>query len=158
MRLPKVVEYALRSMAHLATKPMGSALSASNLSKETGIPNAFLSKVMRRLVLAKLVESRKGHGGGFSLTRAPSEIRFREILTAVDYDLDPERCAFGWDDCDAGAPCPLHPAWSLMKDSFADWANHTTLAEVDPTLEKSRRAKKGPKPDDSESLGGVSQV
>ena len=94
---------------------------------------------MRRLVLAKLVESKKGHGGGFRLAWLPKEILLREVLDAVDYDLDPDRCAFGWAECDPEQPCPLHPAWSEMKESFNHWADTTTLETAAAIREKSGR-------------------
>lgn len=127
MQLPQTVVYSLRSMAYLAILPEGNSASASKLSEETGIPSAYLSKVMRKLVLAELVSSQKGHGGGFRLAKAAKEICFREIMTAMDYEIDEERCAFGWDQCNDEMPCPLHPAWSVMKEKFNNWAITTPL-------------------------------
>lgn len=127
MRLPQTVEYALRSMAFLATQP-DEAISAQKLSSETGIPVSYLSKILRKLVVGDLLISQKGHGGGFILAYAPEEITFAEIFEAVEYTSDSERCVFGWDTCDPANPCPLHPAWSVFKASFTEWANTTTLA------------------------------
>ncbi len=142
MRLPQTVEYALRAMTYLATLPAGTAISTTALSENTGIPSAYLSKIMRKLVLSKLVGSKKGHGGGFSLAWTPSEILLREVLDAIDYDLDPDRCAFGWDECDPNNPCPLHPAWSEMKESFNSWADTTTL-ETAATIRRTSGRSKG---------------
>jgi len=105
-------------------------MRVKDLSVATGIPSHYLSKVMRRLVLAGLLTSRKGQGGGFLLSKEPREIPFIDILTAVDAYSTDGRCAFGWGQCDAVHPCPLHGSWSLLNDQLRSWAEGTTLADI----------------------------
>jgi Rrf2 family iron-sulfur cluster assembly transcriptional regulator len=130
MLLSQTAEYALRSMAWLATAPGGQPVRAADLSIATGIPSHYLSKVLRRLVLAKLLNSQKGQGGGFSLARPPEDITFIEIFSAVDAYPAEQRCAFGWGQCDPQDPCPLHDSWSYLKDQIRDWAAGTSLKEI----------------------------
>ena len=130
MLLSQTAEYALRVMAWLATAPKGKPVRAVDLSRATGIPTYYVSKVLRRLVLADLLKSQKGQGGGFSLSRAPREIAFINILSAVDALPTQGRCAFGWGQCDATDPCPLHNSWSQLDDSIRDWASGTSLEEI----------------------------
>ena len=130
MLLSQTAEYALRAMAWLATVPDRKPVRAVDLSGSTGIPAHYLSKVLRRLVLANLLESQKGQGGGFSLSRAPSEIAFIDILSAIDAYPTEGRCAFGWGQCDASDPCPLHNSWSHLNDRIRDWASGTSLEEI----------------------------
>jgi len=130
MLLSQTAEYALRAMAWLATVPDGEPVRAVDLSRATGIPAHYLSKVLRRLVLAGLLESQKGQGGGFSLPRAPAEIAFIDILSAIDAYPTQGRCAFGWGECDAADPCPLHHSWSHLNEQIRDWAAGTSLEEI----------------------------
>ncbi len=132
MLLPQTVEYAMRAMACLATLPPGEAVRAQVLSTKTGIPVSYLSKILRKLVVADLLISQKGHGGGFTLAYAPAEITFAEIFEAVEYGSHSDRCVFAWDTCDPRNPCPLHDSWSIFKEQFREWANTTTLASVNP--------------------------
>lgn len=130
MHFSQTAEYALRAMAYLAAWGDGQALNAQVLSEGTGIPLAYLSKVLRRLVRAGLLESQRGHGGGFSLRRAPGQISLHDILQAVDALEPPNRCVFGEPACDEAQPCLLHPAWSRLKTLFQAWATETTLADL----------------------------
>ncbi len=130
MLLSQTAEYALRAMAWLAAASPEAPVRARDLSAATGIPPQYLSKILRRLVLAGLLESQKGRGGGFTLAYAPEEIRFVDILEAVDAYPAPGRCAFGWGTCNGDHPCPLHAAWVQMSEALDSWANNTTLAEV----------------------------
>jgi len=130
MVLSQTAEYALRAMAWLATAPVGEPVRAKDLSIASGIPTHYLSKVMRRLVLAGLLVSQKGQGGGFLLSKSPEQIPFIDILMAVDAYPASGLCAFGWGECDEIHPCPLHSSWSRLNEQLRGWAEGTTLADV----------------------------
>jgi Rrf2 family protein len=105
-------------------------IRARDLSGEVDVPPSYLSKIMRRLVEAGLLASQKGHGGGFRIAKPLSEIRFADVLLAVDQEVRPEGCAFGWATCSELHPCPLHPFWKVLKDQFEHWAQEHTLQDV----------------------------
>jgi len=130
MYLTQTAEYALRVMAHMATLANTEPKRTRDLSDETGIPLFYLSKIMRRLVNAGLLLSQKGHGGGFTFAKPLSEIRFMDILSAVDYEVEPKKCVFGWGECGNQNPCPLHNFWQNLKDDFIQWAETYTLGDV----------------------------
>lgn len=130
MRLTQTAEYALRVMAQMATLRDNRPVRAQDLSQMTGIPLHYLSKILRRLVSAGLLNSQKGHGGGFVFARPVSRIYFSDILNAVNYEIEPSQCVFGWGECNRNNPCPLHFFWSDLKDYFSQWAEQHTLAEV----------------------------
>ena len=138
--LPQTAEYALRVMAWISARYPSEPTLARELSQGTQIPEQYLAKVLRRLVLAGILVSRKGRGGGFTLARPPREIRFREVLEAVHAYPQEGRCAFGWGDCDGANPCPLHESWSAMSDGFHRWAATATFARVQ-AAEATRRGR-----------------
>lgn len=129
MLLNQTALYCLRALAVLAGLAPGESLNAQALAERTGVPQQYLSKVMRKLVLARLVRSQRGHGGGFQLMRAPGAIRVSDALAAVDLQLD-GGCAFGFAKCDPANPCALHPLWSRLNDSLASWTESSTFAEL----------------------------
>ncbi len=127
MLLPQTAEYAFRAMTCLLKRYPDGATRSQDLSEQANIPPFYLSKVMRRLVLAGLVTSQRGHGGGFRLAKPPEQIRFLDILEAVDYQAEMGRCAFGIGRCNPDNPCPLHPAWSTLQGQFLVWASSNRL-------------------------------
>ena len=139
MFISQTAEYAIRAMSAIATLPEGIKIRATDLGRATGIPAPYLSKILRRLVLAGLLVSQKGQGGGFSLACPAAEIPFIDILNAVDAFPADGRCAFGWGSCDQLSPCPLHGAWSRLSHQIRDWANDTNLAEVATAAEGDQR-------------------
>ncbi|MBX3462774.1 MAG: Rrf2 family transcriptional regulator [Planctomycetes bacterium] len=140
MLLNLTAVYGLRAMATLAGLGPGESLNAAELSARTGVPQQYLSKVMRKLVVARLVRSQRGHGGGFSLQQPKARIRIADVLRAIDLDLGGGSCAFGYAACDPDNPCPLHPLWTRLQAGLDAWTCGSTLADVDPTLPaRSRR-------------------
>jgi Rrf2 family protein len=147
MFISQTAEYAIRAMAAIATLPAVQKIRAADLGRSTGIPAPYLSKILRRLVLAELLVSQKGQGGGFALARPAREIRFVDILNAVDAFPSEGRCAFGWGSCDEHNPCPLHGAWSRLNNNLRDWASTTNLAEIAEAATGDQRLNLSPEAD-----------
>ncbi len=131
MLLNLTAVYGLRAMATLAGLSPGESINAATLSERTGVPQQYLSKVMRKLVVAKLVRSQRGHGGGFGLLRPPAKIALTDVLRAIDIELD-GGCAFGYEQCDPQNPCALHPIWTRLQQNLDDWTSDSTLADLGP--------------------------
>jgi len=130
MYLTQTAEYVLRAMAQLAFVEENGVMSVADLAEATTIPRAYLSKIMRRMVVANLVTARKGHGGGFSLAKPAQEIRFADVLTAAGFQPMDSHCAFGWGKCNAARPCALHFAYTELTQRCGGWASDFTLADV----------------------------
>jgi Rrf2 family iron-sulfur cluster assembly transcriptional regulator len=155
MLVSQTSEYALRAMAWLASAPPDEPVRSRDLAAGSGIPLHYLSKILRRLVLAELLVSQKGKRGGFVLARPPHEIRFLDILAAVDAYPTQGRCAFGWGECDELNPCAMHDIWSELNESILSWAANNTLADVqskvpDPWSGRPSSLPEGENSDDSE--------
>lgn len=117
-------------MTYIAMKPQVELISGAEIAEATGIPLHYVSKVLRRLVVAGLLVSSRGRTGGFRLALPADCIRFLDILLATDFKPDSNHCAFGWPRCDPDHPCPLHPAYSELKQLFLKWSASVTLADV----------------------------
>jgi Rrf2 family protein len=140
MLLNLTAVYGLRALAVLAGLVPGESLNAAELADRTGVPQQYLSKVMRRLVLARLVRSQRGHGGGFQLMRPPAGIKVADALQALDLEVR-GTCAFGSSACDPDDPCALHPLWSRLQQSLADWTDGNTFADLQVPSVRVRRAR-----------------
>jgi Rrf2 family protein len=139
MYLNQTTEYALRTSACLA-RQAPARTRAEDLAAIAGVPRPYASKILRRLTMAGLLTSRKGRGGGFVLARRPEEIRFVDVMRAMDFEPAADHCLFGWESCDSQSPCPLHPLWSELKESIEDWARNSTLADLRRTVEDTLRS------------------
>lgn len=130
MFLNQTSHYALRAMTGLVISDTDEPIGSKKLAELTSVPSHYLSKIMRKMVEAGYVYSKKGHGGGFTLKVDPKSLRIIDVLSASGFDLEDQPCVFGFEKCNDDKPCPLHPIWKRLKNCFTDWAYNTTLEDV----------------------------
>lgn len=78
----QTTEYALRAMACLAYST-DELLSTPELARQTKVPPNYLAKVLQILASEGLIEGRRGVGGGYRLSRPPSEISMLDVINTV---------------------------------------------------------------------------
>ena len=128
-------EYAIRALTHMAASS-AEITSALEIAKAEDVPLPVLSKVLQELVRKGLLESRRGPGGGFRLSRRPELITLRDIVAAIDgldHFMD---CVAGLKVCSEEAPCPLHKTWSGMRTQILSSLETTTLAQMSQVAQK----------------------
>lgn len=130
MIISRTAEYALRIMAAVATSQGAIPLKAAEIAGHISCPKHYVSKVLRKLVNGGLLRAEKGHGGGFLLSKKASDIKFSDILKAVDNPLRRKHCIFGWRECNSSKPCVLHNSWQNVSQSFVEWADQTSLMDI----------------------------
>jgi Rrf2 family protein len=87
MKLTRATAYAVIALAYLARENADVPVASGAIARAGGIPDLFLLKVLLRLVQARLVRSRRGPGGGYTLARDPKDITLLEIVEAVEGPL-----------------------------------------------------------------------
>ena len=125
--LPKTAEYALRTVALLASSPDRSA-SADFLAEKTKVPRRYLHKVLQDLVKAKLVGSKSGPGGGYSLLMHVDEVSILDVINAV---APLERIRH----CPLGLPshttlCPVHKELDLAYQRTEEAFSKVTIGQL----------------------------
>lgn len=93
----QTAEYALRSIVWLALTPE-SLVPTTDLAKATRVPAHYLAKVLQQLAAAKLINGRRGVGGGYQLARPARDITLRQVVAAV---MPLDRIT----SCPMGVPC-----------------------------------------------------
>ena len=88
MKLSTKGRYAMVALSDIAMQPQGRLVSLGDIAARQDISLPYLEQLFVKLRRAELVTSVRGPGGGYRLSRAPSEIRVSDILTAVDEKVD----------------------------------------------------------------------
>lgn len=123
----QTVEYALRAMVALAGDDEV-PLTSEVISARTRLKGSYLSKVMRDLVVAGLVESQRGPNGGFILARPAAQIAILDIVNAVDPIKRITQCPMG--NPKHIKLCALHRKLDGAIAQIEVVLRDTTLAEV----------------------------
>ena len=122
------VEYALRAVAYLASKPSG-ARTVEQIAKGTKVPQAYLAKVIQELVHAGIARSQRGIGGGITLAKSAAELTMLEVVNAVDPIQRIESCPLELASHGVRL-CPLHKRLDAALAHIEEAFRSTTLAEI----------------------------
>jgi Rrf2 family iron-sulfur cluster assembly transcriptional regulator len=132
-------EYAIRALSCLALAPAGTA-RAEEIAHAEDIPLPILSKVLLELARKGLLESRRGPGGGFRLSRRPELILLRDIVAAIDGLDQFLLCVTGLPGCSDETPCPLHEMWKVMRTRLMDSFDTITLEMMARSITRKEQA------------------
>lgn len=130
MFISETSKYALRAVVCIAISDQQKPIRAKELSLEINIPQHYLSKVLRKLVEAKVLKASKGHNGGFVLARSEKQIKLIQVIEAIEEKIPERQCLFGWRRCDDKEPCVLHNRWRDVNNTFQNWLRSTSLEDV----------------------------
>lgn len=133
-------EYAIRALAHMATRQPGERILARDLAEATGVPRQFLGKILHRLARLGMLESAKGRGGGFRFARPPESIALAELVEAVEGEDIMKMCVLGLDQCNDAQPCPMHDQWKTFRDRLRDRIHAASIADLGRNLKAKRAA------------------
>ncbi len=111
--------YALRAVVYLAGQPDG-FVNRAQISGATLVPYDYLLKVLNQLDVAELIESRRGPGGGYRLSKPANELTALTVVLAVDTIPRITECPLGIVAHEQ--LCPLHQllddASRLVEEAF----------------------------------------
>lgn len=137
--LPLTVRYAIAACVCMA-RHGNARRPARAIAEATGIPPAFLAKILRQLAAAELIEGERGHGGGYRLARSPDEIVLADVVSALDGHSGSNVCPMGDRACSSDDPCPLHELWSLATAPINQLAQTVTLGRLAKISKDNERA------------------
>lgn len=110
LRVSRLADYASVVMACLA-RHSGEVLPATQVGEETRLELPTVSKLLKRLAHAGLVESFRGATGGYRLARQPKDISLAEIVEALDGPIGLTECGLGHGGCERQSFCAVSRDW-----------------------------------------------
>lgn len=136
----KGCQYALRALTFASADAPGTRFQARDLCEKAEIPEPITRKVFQSLVQGGFLQAHRGPGGGYSLTRDPTEITLLEVIQAVEGEHTFDGCVLGFTECGQANPCPMHHIWLAAKKSLLESLSSTTLSELTAlTLQRKMR-------------------
>ncbi len=136
--LTQKTKYALKALFYLARKdqqePKSPALIADIASSEN-IPRKFLEVILLELKHNGVLQSRKGKGGGYWLSKAPEELYVGPIIRIFEGPLAPILCVSKrhyqpCSDCEDVEHCSVRQVMFKVKLAILDVLDKTSLRDV----------------------------
>lgn len=117
MRLTTKGRYAVTAMLDLAIHYDDGPITLADISQRQGISLSYLEQLFAKLRRQKLVDSTRGPGGGYRLSRTPMEIPVADVILAVDEKVETTRCG-GLSNCQDDQQCLTHELWAELSDQI----------------------------------------
>jgi Rrf2 family iron-sulfur cluster assembly transcriptional regulator len=149
MRLTTKGRYAVTAMLDLAIHYTDGPITLADISQRQGISLSYLEQLFSKLRKQSLVDSTRGPGGGYRLSRDAADITVAEIVTAIDEKVDATRCG-GIGNCQDDTRCLTHELWTDLSNqiytflsgiSLQDLVNHRDVQEVAVRQDELQRSK-----------------
>ena len=129
MKLTTKSRYAVTAMLDIASHNTGSPISLPEISHRQNISLSYLEQLFSMLKKSGLVDSIKGPGGGYILSKDANEIVISEVIQAVDEDLETTACN-GKSNCHNNHQCISHNLWQDLGTEINNFLSDITLKQV----------------------------
>ncbi|KRG68006.1 SUF system Fe-S cluster assembly regulator [Pseudoxanthomonas dokdonensis] len=129
LRVTKLTDYATVVLTVLAARP-GEVLSAADLAEQSGLEPPTVSKLLKPLAQAGLVEGLRGVHGGYRLARDADRISLIEIVEAMEGPLAMTECSQHDSQCGIAHQCGVRSNWRLINDVVGDALRRVSLAQM----------------------------
>ena len=131
--LTKKSKYGLKALLDLADAAGRGPVLISDLAERQQLPKKFLEAILLDLKRHGLLQSKKGKGGGYFLSRKPNQITIGQVIRVLDGPLALVPCASQTayapcDDCLDEESCGVRRAMKEVRDATARILDHMTLA------------------------------
>jgi Rrf2 family iron-sulfur cluster assembly transcriptional regulator len=133
MRLSTKGRYAVMAMADLAAHEAGARpVSLADIAERQEISLSYLEQLFAKLRRGGLVNSVRGPGGGYRLSRPAGEIRVADIIVAVDEPISATRCRAGSPKgcTGSGQRCVTHDLWEELGRQIQVFLSSVSLGDV----------------------------
>jgi Rrf2 family transcriptional regulator, iron-sulfur cluster assembly transcription factor len=120
------------ALVDIAIEGKGGTVSLGEISKRQDISLNYLEQLFVKLRRAGFVESLRGPGGGYKLSKMPDAIRVSEILEAVDETMDALATGAGATgaSCGSRAQSLNNRLWESLSAQVYVFLHQTRLSDV----------------------------
>ncbi len=134
LRVSKLTDYATVVMTVLAgmadSSQADGVLSAQDLAARARLELPTVSKLLKQLAHAQLVESFRGVNGGYRLARAPQQISIADIVIAMEGPIGMTECSAHTGMCNHEPHCGVRVNWQRINQAIASALAGVTLADM----------------------------
>lgn len=134
MKISAQDEYGLRILLRIAKAPAADGLTLSQLSEMEQISQPYAAKITRALRLGGLIQSTRGHKGGYVLAMAAETIRVSEVLKVMGGTLYDEKfCGqhTGANSlCTNSVDCSLRSLWTILQHNIDRVLDQITISDL----------------------------
>ncbi len=141
-------KYGLQAVTVLARQYGRGPVLIADLAKTERIPRKFLELILLELKKKGILVSKKGKGGGYLLSRSPTDVSVGELIRALDGPIALLPCVSQTayrrcDECIDELTCGIRSVMKEVRDRTAEVLDGTSLEDL---IIRSTRASESGRP------------
>lgn len=125
--LSLTAKYALRAIYYLTSLEDGQYKLAQDIAQHTGIPRAYLARILSTMAKQGILHSRTGVGGGFCIKEESLGLTLYDIAGLFDNLNSYHGCVWGFETVCEFDFCPMHDCWAELDSRAMEILKSTTL-------------------------------
>lgn len=132
--------YGLRALVRMARHGADTPISLAELAASEEVSTRYLEQIFAKLRARGIVKGRRGPGGGYTLSRPPSEIRLFDVICTLENCIFTPECLGDLPgmskrrnrsrECEKADACITRKLWLAMRDSCAGLLMRNTLEDL----------------------------
>ena len=134
IKLSRMADYAVTLMAVFArsqeTSDEAGLMTVSALAAKTGLSEATVSQILKKLTRQKLLNSCRGVNGGYSLAMGAETITMAHVVEAMDGPISLTRCLEKNHTCCYAENCNTKDSWAEVNNAVREALNSMTLKDI----------------------------
>ncbi len=129
LKLSKLTDYATVILTFMA-RDEGISRTANDVAIQTHIQLPTVSKILKKLTRANLLNSERGASGGYRLARAPKEITLSDIIRVMETQQGVTDCSSKGSHCQIEPYCFIRGNWQIINRAIYSALDGITLADL----------------------------
>ena len=133
--LSKKTKYAIKALIVLGRNYGKEPMQILRIAEEERIPKKFLEQILLEMRNAGILYSKKGAGGGYSLNKAPEDIRLSQVMRLIDGPIALLPCVSlnfyrSCDECKSEEVCGIRDTFVDVRNAMLQILNDTSIADI----------------------------
>ncbi|MFM7431034.1 MAG: RrF2 family transcriptional regulator [Flammeovirgaceae bacterium] len=133
--LSKKCKYAIHALVYLGEKFEQGPVQIQEISDKKHIPKKFLEAILLELRHAKILQSKKGKGGGYYLYKRPEDVNLVDVIRLIDGAVAMLPCVSlnyyePCEECRNEKTCGIRDSFIGVRDETLRILTQSTLARI----------------------------
>lgn len=142
--LSKKCKYAIHALVYLAERHGQGPVQIGEIADQQKIPKKFLEAILLELRNGRILNSKKGKGGGYYLQRNPEDINLTEVIRLTNGPIALLPCVSlnfyeSCEECVNEKNCTIRTTFLTIRDETLKILSESSLAALVKKQKKDRK-------------------